>query len=246
MKKKAGLIVLLLIGIMVIFDKIIMPLYISQGSIRVVPDVTRMKYDDAERRLRHSGLEARKSFYVKYLSNVDSNVVLSQMPEAGMEVKPGRNVFLVLNRRDKPTFPMPDLLGRPEMDARQAAARLELALPNVQLSPVTRQDDDGKVLSQSIPPQTVVSSGAQVSLIVGRFQESSEGTKKVIVPDLLGKSLSQARLAIASAGLTLGKVTTEYSALLIPSTVISQKPAVSAYVSPGQTVELTVVAAAPE
>ncbi len=246
MKKKAIVIALLLLGVILIIDKIVMPLYISQGSVRVVPDVTTMKYDDAERRLRHSGLEARKSYYVKYISNVDSNVVLSQMPGAGMEVKPGRNVYLVLNRRDKPTFSMPDLLGRPEMDARQSTARLELTLQSVQQSPVTRQEDDGKVLSQSIPPQTVVTAGSVVSIIVGRFQESSEGSKKVIVPDLLGKSLSQARQAIAGAGLVTGKVTTEYSAILIPNTVISQKPAVSSYVSPGQPVELTVVTSAPE
>jgi serine/threonine-protein kinase len=243
MKKKVVLIVLLLFGVVVIFDKLVMPFYISQGSVRVVPDVSNLQYEDAERKLRHAGLEARKSYYVKYLSGVDSNIVLSQMPAAGMEVKPGRNVYLVLNRRDKPTFAMPDLLGRPEFDARQAAARLELTLDGVQITPVTSQEEDGKVLSQSIPPQTVVTSGTAVSIIVGKYQESSEGTKKVIVPDVLGMSLGQAQQIISDAGLGEGKITTEYSAILVPNTVISQKPAVGTYVSPGQQVELTVVTA---
>ncbi|EAT59425.1 PASTA domain-containing protein [Chlorobium ferrooxidans] len=243
MKKKVGVVILLVFGVIGIFDKLIMPFYVSQGSVRVVPDVTEMPYEDAVRKLRHAGFEAKKSYYVKYLSGIDSNVVISQMPEAGLEVKPGRNVYLVLNRRDKPTFPMPDFQGRPEFDARQAAARMELTLEGVQMSPVTNPEDDGKVLSQSVPPQTVVSSGTALSLIIGRYQESSEGLRKVVVPDVLGMSLSQASQVISEAGLNSGKIITEYSAILVPNTVISQKPAVGSYVAPGQQVELTVVTA---
>ncbi|NTW69118.1 MAG: PASTA domain-containing protein [Chlorobiaceae bacterium] len=243
MKKKVGVIILLFFGVIGLFDKLIMPFYVSQGSVRIVPDVTDMPYEDAVRKLRHSGFEAKKSYYVKYLSGIDSNVVISQMPEAGLEVKPGRNVYLVLNRRDKPTFPMPDFLGRPEFDARQAAARMELVLEGVQLTPVTNPEDDGKVLSQSVPPQTVVTSGSPVSIIIGRYQESSEGLRKVAVPDVLGMSLAQANQVISQAGLGEGKIITEYSAILVPNTVISQKPAVGSYVSPGQQVELTVVTA---
>jgi len=243
MKKKVGVVILLVLGVIGIFDKLIMPFYVSQGSVRVAPDVTEMPYEDAVRKLRHAGFEAKKSYYVKYLSGIDSNVVISQMPEAGLEVKPGRNVYLVLNRQDKPTFPMPDFQGRPEFDARQAAARMELTLEGVQMSPVTNPEDDGKVLSQSVPPQTVVSSGTALSLIIGRYQESSEGLRKVVVPDVLGMSLSQASQVITEAGLNSGKIITEYSAILVPNTVISQKPAVGSYVAPGQQVELTVVTA---
>jgi beta-lactam-binding protein with PASTA domain len=243
MKKKVIVILILLFGVLVIFDKLLMPLYISHGSVSVVPDVTNLRYDDAEQKLRQAGFEARKSYYVKYLSKVDSNIVLSQMPAAGEEVKPGRNVYLVLNRRDKPTFPMPDLLGRPEFDARQAAARLELTLSEVQTSTVSNPEQDGKVLSQSVPPQTVVSAGAAISVIIGRYQEVTEGMKKVIVPDVLGMSLSQANQIITQAGLNAGKITTEYSGILVPNTVISQKPAVGTYVAPGVAVELTVVTA---
>ena len=222
-------------------DKVLMPLYISQGSVKVVPDVLNMQYEDASKRLRQAGLTAIKSYHVKYLSGVDSNIVLSQMPEAGVEVKPGRNVYLVVNKLEKPSFPMPDLLGRPELDAQETAARMDLKLQNVQISSVTKAEENGRVLSQSIPAQTMVKAGSAVSIIVGRFEVSAEGMKKLTVPDVLGMSLDQATQAVADAGLKLGKVTTEYSASLVPNTVISQKPAVNAYVSPDQLVELTVV-----
>ncbi|MEI6691776.1 MAG: PASTA domain-containing protein [Chlorobium sp.] len=241
MKKKVGIIVLLLIGVIVILDKLVMPLYISQGNVKVVPDVLNMRYEEAAKTLSRAGLKAIKSYHVKYLSGVDSNIVLSQMPEAGMEVKPDRNVYLVVNKREKPSFPMPDLLGRPEMDARETAARMNVTLQNVQTTTVTKPEDNGRVLSQSIPAQTMVKSGTSVSIIVGRYEAMPAGTKKVTMPDVLGMSLDQARQAVGDAGLKLGKVTTEYSANLVPNTVISQKPAVNAYVSPDQPVELTVV-----
>ncbi|MCX6178575.1 MAG: PASTA domain-containing protein [Chlorobiales bacterium] len=241
MKKKAGLIILLLIGFVVIFDKVIMPLYISQGSVKVVPDVLNMNFEDASKALRNAGLKAIKSYHVKYLNGVDSNIVLSQVPEAGMDVKPGRNVYLVVNKREKPSFPMPDLIGRPELDARETAARMDITLQNVQTSTVTKSEQNGLVLSQSIPSQTMVKSGTSVSIIIGKYEASSEGTKKITVPDVLGMSLEQARQIITDAGLQLGKVTTEYSANLVPNTVISQKPAVNSYVSPDQPIELTVV-----
>ena len=241
MKKKIAIIVLLFIGLVVIFDKLVMPFYISQGDVKVVPDVLNMKYEDASKKLGNAGLKAIKSYHVKYLSGVDSNIVLSQMPEAGVEVKPGRNVYLVVNKLEKPSFPMPDLLGRPELDARETVARMDLKLQNVQISSVTKSEENGRVLSQSIPAQTMVKAGSYVSFIVGQFEASAEGMKKIIVPDVLGMSIDQARQVVEDAGLKLGKVTTEYSASLVPNTVISQKPAVNAYVSPDQPVELTVV-----
>ena len=243
MKKKAALVVLVLVGFVVLIDKLVMPLYISQGNFNVVPDVLKMNYEDASKTLQRAGLKAIKSYHVKYLSGIDSNIVLSQMPEAGMEVKPGRNVYLVVNKREKPSYPMPDLLGRPELDARETAARMDITLQNVQVSTVTKPEENGRVLSQSIPAQTMVKSGTSVSIVIGKYEVAAEGMNKVTVPDVLGMSLEQAKQVVADAGLKLGKVTSEYSANLIPNTVISQKPAVNSYVSPDQSVELTIVTA---
>ena len=241
--KKAGVIFLILLGFVLLFDKLLMPLYISQGSVKVVPDVTKMDYDDAAQKLRWAGFEAIKSYHVRYLSNVDSNIVISQTPQAGMEVKPGRNVYIVVNRREKPNVPMPELVGRPEFDARQAAARMDIVLNSVQVSTVNKPEEDGRVLSQSIPPQTMVKSGTSASIMVGRYEAPIAGTKKIALPNVLGMSLAQAKQVITDAGLEIGKVTTEYSVLLVPNTVIKQKPAVGSFIATDQPIELTVVTA---
>ena len=137
---------------------------------------------------------------------------------------------------------MPDFVGRPEFDARQAAARMDIVL-GVQTGTVSKPEEDGRVLSQSIPAQAQVKSGSSVSIIVGKYEVAAAGSEKIVLPSVLGMSLSQAQQVIADAGLKTGKVTTEYSALLVPNTVISQKPGVGTYVSRDQSVELTVVTA---
>ena len=242
--KKAGLIVLAVLAFLVVFDRILMPLYIGQGQHRTVPDVTRMDYEDAESALRRAGLDARKSYHVKYLSRIDSNVVLSQTPAAGSQVKPGRTVYLVVNRKEKPSFQMPDLYGRPEFDVSQTLARLDLLLDGLQLSTVASPEEDGRVISQSIPARTVVKAGTSVSVIVGKLEVAPEGLRKIAVPDVLGMSLSEAQQIMQSNGLIAGRVSYEYSAILVPNTVISQKPGANAFVSPGMPVDLTVVTAA--
>ncbi len=239
--KKAGLIIFLLLGLLVVFDKLIMPWYILQGSVKVVPDVHNMNYEEASVLLRQAGFEAVKSYNVQYLSQIDSNIVLSQMPEAGEEVKTGRQVFLVVNKREKPTFPMPDLLGRAEFDARQMAYRMEMVIQDVQSTPITTPEMDGLVVSQSIPARTVVKSGTAFSLVVGRYQAPVEGAKTIAVPNVLGMSLEQAQKVIADASLPMGKITTQYSSLLVPNTVISQRPGVGTLVSADQPIELTVI-----
>ncbi len=239
--KKAGLIIFLLLALFVAFDKLIMPFYISQGSVKVVPDVLNMDYEEASVRLQQAGLEAIKSYNVKYLSQIDSNLVLSQMPEAGTEVKPGRKVYLVVNKREKPGFPMPDLRGREEFDARQMAYRLEMEIQDVQSTPIATPEMDGLVVSQSIPGGAIVKSGTPFSIVIGRYQAPVEGAKTIAVPNVLGMTLAQAQRVIADAGLSMGKITTQFSALLVPNTVISQKPGVGTLVAADQPVELTVI-----
>lgn len=243
MMKKAALIFLALFLAFGFIDRVVMPWYVSSGSAVVVPDVTGLQYDEAASRLRWQGFDPRKRYHVKYVSGVDSTVVLSQSPAAGQRVKKGRDISLVVNRREKPSYPMADLVGRIESDARQTMVRMDIVIDEVQISPVSNREEDGRVLSQSVPEGVLVKPGSTVSLIVGRFEESDAGTEKLIVPDVLGMSLSQAERVIRDAGLKRGSVTKEYSAILVPNTVISQRPAVSAYVSPGQKIDLTVVTA---
>jgi serine/threonine-protein kinase len=172
---------------------------------------------------------------------VAADVVIDQIPAPGSKVKPGRKVYLVLNRKEKPSYSMPELYGRPEDEARQSLARLGMTVGDVQQRLISNPDEDGKVVSQSVPPNAMVKAGTTVSLIVGKLEEEPAGMKRVVVPEILGMSLDQARNTLAERGLSVGRIIYEYSAILVPNTVISQKPSVNTFVPSGQAIELTVV-----
>jgi serine/threonine-protein kinase len=239
--KKVWLWVLFVLIAFIVIDRLILPHYTSSGREITVPDVRNISYDEASRTLRHAGLEARKSYNFRYLPDIASDVVIDQIPSAKSTVKPGRNVYLVLNRQDKPSYAMPELVGRPEGEARQALGRIGMIVDDLQLRAVSNQDEDGKVLSQSVPPNVMIRMGTAVSLIVGKLEIEPEGMKRVVVPAVLGMSLDQARGAIIQRGLTAGNITWEFSAILVPNTVISQKPSANSFAPAGQAIEMTVV-----
>jgi beta-lactam-binding protein with PASTA domain len=230
----------LFIVALVAADRFLLPYLTESGAQITVPDVRKMTYDMAVRELRRSGLKAMKSYNARYLPNVPPDEVLDQSPEAGSVVKPGRSVYLVFNRQDKPSYPMPDLVGRTEAEARQELDRLGMVVTQVQSQAVSASDQDGRVLSQSVPRDVTLKSGSAVSFIVGKLEQEPAGMRRVIVPDVLGMSLDQARSVMARNGLVVGKISYERSEMLVPDTVITQKPSANAMVQYGQPVSLTV------
>lgn len=240
--KKVLIVILLFVAAIVGIDKFLLPYYTKSGEQTTVPDVRNMTYAQASKTLQKAGLKAMKSYNVRYLPNVSPDQVIDQMPAPSSVVKPGRNVYLVLNRKDKPSYPMPDLAGRTEHEARQALKRLGMVISSVQTQAISDPDEDGRVLSQSVPPDVVLKSGSEVSFIVGKLEQEPSSTMRVIVPDVLGMSIDQARTILIRSGLSIGKVRHERSTLLVPDTVISQKPSANAMVQSGRPVDMTVAA----
>ncbi len=240
MKKTAFVVLLFLVVAYVVTDRFLMPSYTRQGDSAQVPDVSGKNFDDALRLLRASGLSGKKEYNISYLKNVEPDRVLSQRPASGTAVKPGRTVYLVVNKREKPEITVPDFYGKPLDEVRETLQRFEVGLRDVEEQEVFDPGEDGKVLGQSISPNSIVFSGASISLVVGKMAEM-EVVSKEPVPDVLGMSLSQARSLIVERGFNTGNVYYEYSALLVPNTVISQKPAVNTLAEAGQVVDLTVV-----
>ena len=241
--KKVLIVILLFFAAIVAIDKLLLPYYTEIGQQTVVPDVRNMTYAQASKALEKVGLKAMKSYNVRYLPNVSPDQVIDQVPAPSSVVKPGRNVYLVLNRKDKPNYPMPDLSGRTEHEARQALERIGMVISDVQTQAISEPDQDGRVLSQSVPPDVVLKSGSEVSFIVGKLEQEPIGTRRVIVPDVLGMSVDQARGVLIRSGLSLGKVSYERSMLLVPDTVIGQKPSANEMVQYGQSVDMTVAEA---
>jgi beta-lactam-binding protein with PASTA domain len=126
-------------------------------------------------------------------------VVIMQRPEAGEQVRQGRQVSFVISD---------GIVARVMPDLRYQSMReveLDLSRAHLQLGKVSylRSDliPEGHVVSQDPAPLVSVHEGDIVSLVVSRG-----GRANIVVPDFVGLTIEQARDLAASAGVKLGQV----------------------------------------
>ncbi len=235
-KTAITLVVLVVLGFL--FDKVIMPFYTLGGEIVKVPNVCSLSINEAEAKLSQSGL-APKLGYNRYDKTRELNTVLSQNPTAGSSVKKGRHVYLSVNKKSQKPISLPDYKGRIITDVKLSLEKIGLELGEINYSIIYSEDQDGMVLSQSIPPKTLLAGGTEVNFTVGKMAVES-GQKQSLVPDLTGVSLSEAQKIIIDNSFSLGNVSFRFSSSLIPNTIINQKPA-SGQVAPlGKPIDIVV------
>lgn len=227
-----------LIGLFLLFDKVLMPLYVKGGKVVVVPDVSGKSFEEAEQRLRELGLVAKRGYEI-YDPKKKLGTVLSQNPLPQSKVKQGRSVYLSVNTARRENAPLPDFRGRTITDAKLTLERLNLRLGKLEEVAVTKKEEDGVILSQSIAPGTTVGVETVVSFKIGKLP-LQDGKLQGVLPDVLQKTLSEAEAMIVTAGFTIGHVQYRYSTSLVPNTVIAQSPKQGELVPLGKPVDLVV------
>jgi beta-lactam-binding protein with PASTA domain len=207
-------------------------LVVSKGVQPVaVPNVVGKTEAAAESALTGAGL-AVGSVTQQYSNTVPAGQVISQSPAAGAQVAPGSAVDLVVSKGVQPVA-VPNVVGKTE-----AAAGSALTSAGLTVGSVTQQYSStvpaGQVISQSPAAGAQVAPGSAVDLVV------SKGVQPVAVPNVVGKTESEATSAIVAAGLTVGRITWHYSNTTPPRMVVAQDPAPSTEVDPGSPINLTV------
>lgn len=134
--------------------------------------------------------------------------------------------------------PTPDLGGL----AREEAQRLlsDYGLELKMAAEAGRFDADvpaGGIVAQHPGPRTLVKRGSAVQVTL------SLGPQRLTVPDLAGRSMQAAQVALAADGLALGRVLSVFSPGADAGTVIAQWPAAGEPAAPATPVELLVALA---
>jgi beta-lactam-binding protein with PASTA domain len=131
-----------------------------------------------------------------------------------------------------PHVAVPRLIGLKEQ-----AAVLRLGQVGLRPKEVFRptKKPKGLVVAQKPKEATSLARGAQVTLVV------DSGAPRVVVPDVRGKSLAEARAALDALGLE--SVTTQVAENKPPGTVVDQGPKTGTKVAKGSAVTLSVVQA---
>jgi beta-lactam-binding protein with PASTA domain len=209
------------LAILIVFFSImnwyVMPWYVNDGGTVTVPDLSGMNEVEARHVLDTLGLQ----FHLggTKASKLAPNTVLSQNPDAGSIVKHGRRIYLVLSGSVEKAA-IPDLQGHTKREAEFMLDRAGFRLGAV-TTDSSSQFPQNVVMSQSIPPNTMVYSGTSVSIVVSSGVPTAG---EIPVPDLVGKPLAAAQRIISNSGFVLGKITFQPSAKLVPNTVLEQYP----------------------
>ena len=221
-----GLVVFLLI-----IDNLIMPWYVSSPETSV-PEVVGQQVSEAVSLLEKDGFDIIISD-TSYGLQVPVGAVFFQKPDAGAVVKEGRTVYLFVSGGVK-TITVPMLKGKSILDAKFALERLGLKLGRVERIPSSQPED--MIFDQQYADGTLLKQGE----IVGVTVSAGRGGGSIVVPDLIGKSLTEARKIIADSSLTIGKINYQPSSTLLPNTILDQYPSGGNSLNPGDVVDLFV------
>jgi serine/threonine-protein kinase len=130
------------------------------------------------------------------------------------------------------TVAVPNVVGQ-EQDAATQSLQSQGLKVTASTQPSTAEEK-GKVLKTTPAGGAQVAKGSTVALVVGA------GPNTVSIPDVVGKTVSDAKAAIQSAGFTGNITVNEVSSLQPEGQVISTEPSVNSDVDPDTTIVLNV------
>jgi len=169
-------------------------------------------------------------------AKVPAGQVISQDPEAGINVKAGTAVLVTVSKGAQ-YISVPDLKGMTRENAVAQLKSIGLTVGDVTGEYNSKMAGD-LVMRQNPKPGAKLLKGESVDMVV------SKGTHTVEVPSVVGKTVAVARRMLGDAGLNAD--VTERSSTSEPAgTVLSQNPTAGQAISIGGTVSITVSSGTP-
>jgi eukaryotic-like serine/threonine-protein kinase len=221
-----------IIVFILIMDNILLPLYVSSAEVKV-PKVVGLREAEAVQILKDADLSPIVSD-TTFDENFPKGSVIVQKPMKGDIVKKGRRIYIFISGGE-PIVTVPILKGRSLKEARLSLERVGLKVGTVSEMPSENPKD--VIFDQQYAAGSSIRKGESVGVTVsiGPFSEGD-----ITVPDLIGKSLSEAEKLLADSSLKVGKVNYQSSFSLLPNTILDQYPSKGNKVNKGTVVDLFV------
>ncbi len=205
-----------------------------EGEEITIPDVSGRSEEEAKETLIAKGFKkANISVEQKQSDSVDTGLVISTTPEADAKAAEDTKITIYVSTgAGKVT--VPNLVGKSQEEAESALSEAGL---NGSASEEYSDTEAGKVISQEIDSGEKVDKGTTVSYVVSKGKKPEE---KVTMPPVVGVYQSRAESLLRAAGLSVGKVTSEYSDTDAEGVVISASFNEGDKLNPGTVVNLVV------
>lgn len=199
-----------------------------------VPDVVGSTQQAATSKLENAGFSV--SVEEVYDSQADKGIVIGQTPKAGVTAAVGEVVTIVVSLGANPEVTVPDVVGETEANAVKKLRDNGLeAVPSDAYSSTVAA---GSIISQNPAGGTKVQQGSLVAIVVSL---GAEPPSTATVPDVLGKSESEATSTLEGAGYVVAAAEV-YSDSVASGTVGWQIPVGGSVTEPGITVGIIVSA----
>ncbi len=232
MWKKILIIVVSLIVLLLLFNSVIMPWYVKHTNLVKVPNVVGMNFLDAKRVIDETGLEVKQGD-LRYDETKPIGQVLEQVPIADQFVKNGRRVYLIVCGGEQ-LVEVPRLISKTLRDAKFTLEQRNLKVGDV-VKKFSAEYPEDVVISQVIQPGSKVKKATKIDLIISNGVQLGS----IIIPDLIGKKLEDAKKILTDAKLKAGKIT--YLTSDVPAgQVIDQYPKKEKSATENASVELII------
>lgn len=215
----------------VLFFFVFLPFYTQHGEETQVPKVAGLKLDEAIEKLEEQGLRHEVADSI-YLSTYPPLAIISQDPLGESMVKPGRKVYLTVNKVVAPMVKLPDIIGVSQYQAKLRLEGANLVMGNLKYVPHQYRN---LVLGASVKGHRIevgdtIRKGSVIDLVVGEGQ----GSQRVEVPNLVGETYESAIATLHRLGLNVGNRRFEELSPKAAGTILQQYPRFA----PGDSVHL--------
>ncbi len=222
------------LALILIMDWILMPLFTRHNEEYEMPNITKMRFEDAKQPLKEGDFVLIKE-EERHSDELPDGYIMEQSPAPHTKVKSGRRVYVAVSRGERRVF-MPNLIERSQRDAELIISSRRLTLGDVSYQH-SGLHPEGVVVAQSVPENAEVSPNTRVNLVVSMGMET---TGNAVVPAVEGRMFKDALQMIKQAGLQIGQITYTFAPSLLPETVIHQSVPGENQVSRGTAIDLEV------
>ena len=213
----------------------VFPSGVIPDDIRV-PNVIGLNYTDAVRALDQRGFKGERGEQ-RFHNAAPKGTVLEQSPAGGSKEVPGTRITLVVSSGQR-FATIPSLIGLSREQALNALESAGFDVGEVQ----TRASNEpyGAVIDSRPRPGTQAPTPSTVSIVI------SSGPTTIVVPDLIGRPVSDATTLLRQVGLNVGEI--QYSggsAADASAVIVAQSPPAHSQAAAGSRVNLSVGARIP-
>ncbi len=221
---------ILLFVITILITNLVIKL-VTKADVQI-PNVVGMEQTEAQKTIEDAKLKYEKKSE-EYNKDVPAGYIISQDPGymPNYNVKEGSTISVVVSLGQN-LVKVPKVTGLTQDDATKQLEDLGLVV-NVEET-YSNKVEAGYVIEQSVKENEEIDAGESITIKV------SKGTEKVTVPNLTGKTESEAKTAIKDAGLKLKTVVTTEDTTKEDGVVVKQSLEAGTEVEKNATITITV------